>query len=240
MAGRGVSRSAQQRRTDQQITTLLAGIPQTGATLGRPTAPVTLQFFGDLECLTTKNWVIHLLPAIIEDYVRRGLIQIEYRAFKTDTLSPATFVRQQTAALAASAQNKLWNYIETFYHEQGREYTPYATESYIDNIATQVPGLNLAKWHQDRQTGRRSERVVAEDQAGRAVGFHDTPAFLIGRTGGRLKDFTGRIIYLEFAGFRRMKYPVALIDAQDLKKTIKELVPTPHRLTRHQRHRQSR
>ena len=208
---------------DQEISALLNGIPQESNTLGQPTAPVTLQIFADLECLTVKNWVLSLLPAIIQDYVRHNIVKIQYRSFKTDTHNPRVFAPQQAAALAAGTQNKMWNFIETFYHEQGKEYTPYVTEQYLDGIASQVPGLNLAHWHHDRGNGRLSEQVLADDQTGRAVGFHDTPSFRIGRTGGKMKDFTGRYIILQFAGYSRMKHPVSLIDTQDLKKAIKEL-----------------
>ncbi len=171
-----------------------------------------LVFYGDLECLTTKGWVLGDLPAIIHRYVRPGLMKIEFHAFKTDTHDSREFSSQQTSALAAGAQNRLWPFIETFYYEQGIEYTPYVTESFLEGIAKQVPGLDLARWHQDRGGGRRSELVAQEDQSARALGFHDTPAFQLGSPGAPLKDFTGRRI-VEFA---REKNPVSLIDTQDI------------------------
>ena len=33
--------------------------------------------------------------------------------------------------------------------------------------------------------------VVTDDSTAREAGFHDTPAFRIGRTGGKMKDFSG-------------------------------------------------
>jgi len=220
LAAHSNSRGALDRRTGREVSALLAGIPQQGNTLGRPTAPVTLQFFGDLECLTTKHWVVRLLPAIIQGFVRTGIVKIQYLSLKTDTIHPQVFVNQQAAALAAGAQNKLWNFIETFYYEQGKEYTQYVTESYLDGIASQTPGLNLTQWHHDRATGRRTEQVVTDDQAARSLGFRDTPAFRIGRTGGPLRSFSGRTVILEFAGFAKMKYPVSLIDTQDLQQAV--------------------
>lgn len=157
------SRAGQDARYDREVSTLLAGIPQEGRTLGSPTAPVTLQVFADLEDEDSRHWVIRLLPTIIEEFVRPGTLKIEYRSYKTNTIHPGTFVKQQAAAIAAGAQGMLWNFVETFYLEQGREYTPYVTESYLDNIASQIPGLNIAQWHKDRNDGRRSEQVVADD-----------------------------------------------------------------------------
>jgi hypothetical protein len=210
-------------RTEREVSTLLAGIPQEGNTLGRPTAPVTLQMFSDLECLTAKRWVLHLLPAIIQRFVRPGIIKIQYRSLKTDTHNATVFINQQSAAIAAGKQDKMWTFAETFYHEQGREYTPYVTERYLDGIASQVPSLNLTQWHSERAPGTFSTQVVSDDQAARSFGMHDTPGFAIGHTGSKLKDFVGRIIFLEFPGFGMMKYPVSLITTQDLKNAIKEL-----------------
>lgn len=207
------------RQIEHRITTLLNGIPQHGDALGQPTAPVTVQIFGDLECSTVKLYVLTYLPAIIDDFVRSNVIRIEYRSFKTDTHAAGAFVNQQIAALASGAQDKLWNFIETFYHEQGREYSGYATERYIDSIAGQVPGLDLARWRSDREEVAFLKRVIGDDHTARTLGFHDTPAFRIGRTGGRMKTLTGRYIIR----FRNERNPLSLVDAQDVKNAIDHL-----------------
>jgi hypothetical protein len=126
-------------RIDHEVSTLLASIPQQERTLGSPTAPVTLEVFLDLKDPDSRAWFLANLPAIIHDYVRTDTVKLEYHAYKTNTFSPQEFVKDHTAALAASTQTKLWNYIYTFYHEQGNEFTPYATETFLKNIARQVP-----------------------------------------------------------------------------------------------------
>lgn len=221
--GSGVQERLSRRAVDRAVTALLTGIPQQGDALGRATAPVTLRVYTDLECLTARNWWMELLPEIIARFVRGGEMRVEFLSFKTDTRDPTMFVDQQVAALAAGAQGRMWNFVETFYYEQGKEYTPYATERYIDGIAGQVPGLQLARWHGDRQVPNLAERVVAEDKEVRALGFHDTPAFTIGRTGGPMRKLTGRHIVLQFPGSAPMVYPVSLIDIDDLRNAIKSL-----------------
>lgn len=215
----GGGQTASRERVGPEVRSLLAGIPEHGETLGRPSAPVTLVFYGDLECLTTRAWALAYLPGIVQRYVRPGAMKIEFRAFKTDTHDQREFVAQQTAAIAAGAQDRLWPFIETFYYEQGREYTPYVTESFLEGIAKQVPGLDLARWHRDRDGGRRSELVGEEDQSATALGFHDTPAFQLGSTGGPLKNFSGRKV-VEFA---HEPNPVSLIDAQDIAAALTHL-----------------
>ena len=41
---------------------LLQGIPQNGITLGNPNAPVTMKYFGDLECPICKEFTLGALP----------------------------------------------------------------------------------------------------------------------------------------------------------------------------------
>lgn len=218
VVGHTNSQAAAENQIDREVSTLLASIPQHATTLGSPAAPVTLQVFLDLKDPDSRSWFLTDLPAIITDQVRTGALKLEYHAYKTNTNSPQEFVKDQTAALAAGAQNKLWNYIYTFFHEQGSEFTTYATESYLDNIARQVPGLTLSVWHTDRHTGRREEQTTAEDQTARTLGLHVTPSFRIGHTGGPLHNYAGHTI-LKYGE----QHPIALPEASDIAKVIHEL-----------------
>jgi protein-disulfide isomerase len=218
-----ISDRALRTLTEHKVNELLRGIPQNGNILGQPTAPVTLQIFADLECLTAKNFIVRLLPAIIREFVRTNGMRIEYRSFKTDTRAQRAFVMQQAAALAAGEQKEMWNFIETFYYEQGREYSGYATERYLEGIASQVSGLDHYQWISDRESIEMPRHVIEDDRVARAIGLHTTPSFRIGRTGGEMKKLTGEHIVLEFPGFRKMANPVSLIDAHDLKRAIERL-----------------
>ena len=172
---------------ETEVTSLLAGIPQSGDSLGSPTAPVTLQYFGDLECPICKKFTLGALPPLIQHQVREGKLRIEYHNLETATREPETFKTQQAAALAAGKQAKLWNFIETFYHEQGAEDSGYVTEQYLRNLAEQVPGLNMAQWTSERTKPEFASDIESDAQAANAAGFTGTPSFLIGHTGGAAK-----------------------------------------------------
>ncbi len=150
LAGCGASHSAVSRpasaptaRTDAEVASLLAGIPQRGNTLGDPRAPVIVQYFGDLECPFCRRFTLGPLSTLIESYVRDGRLKIEYRSLETATRDPQTFRIQQVAALAAARQDRMWNFIELFYREEGKEDSGYVTERYLQGLAQQVAGLNL-------------------------------------------------------------------------------------------------
>jgi protein-disulfide isomerase len=176
--------SSEGRQVRSQVTSLLAGIPQNGNALGQPTAPVTLQYFGDLECPVCRAFTLGALPPIIQKWVRTGKLRVEYRSLETATREPEVFKAQQVAALAAGEQNKMWNFVETFYHEQQEEDTGYVTENFIQGIAKQVPGLNLPEWAGDRDDVALADWVASDAQSANSSGLDGTPAFLIGRSGG--------------------------------------------------------
>ncbi|HXP38349.1 MAG TPA: thioredoxin domain-containing protein [Solirubrobacteraceae bacterium] len=167
----------------------IAGIPQNGNTLGSPTAPVTMQYFGDLECPICKDFTLGALPTLIQKYVRTGKMKIEYRNLETATREPETFKTQQSAALAAGKQKKGWYYIELFYNQQGEEDSGYVTEKYLQTLAQQTPGLNLATWTSDRNSPEFTNTITSDAQAANNAGFNGTPSFLIGKTGGTLTKF---------------------------------------------------
>ena len=177
-------------KVEKEVTSLLAGIHQSGNSLGSPTAPVTLQYFGDLECSVCRRFTLGALPSLIQHQVREGKLRIEYHNLETATREPETFKTQQTAALSAGQQAKLWNFIETFYHEQEAEGSGYVTERYLRNIAEQVPGLEIAKWTSERTKPEFASDIEADAQAANAAGFTGTPSFLIGHTGGAAKPLS--------------------------------------------------
>jgi protein-disulfide isomerase len=171
---------------DRKIGALLAGIPQHADALGRSAAPVTIEWFGDLECPYCREFTVGALPSIINKWVRGGELRIEYRSMETATRDPETFILQQVAALAAGMQNKLWYFIETFYHEQGQEDSGYVTPRYLHGLAQQAPGLSLTRWTDDRNRPALDEQIEADTRAVKGAGFTGTPGFLIGRTGGSM------------------------------------------------------
>jgi protein-disulfide isomerase len=176
--------SAQVKATVGAVGALLRGIPQSASTLGNPNAPVTLEYFGDLECPTCREFTLGALPALIRGYVRAGKLKIEYRSLRTATGDPETFRTQQVAALAAGRQNKMWMFVELFYHEQGEEGTGYVTERYLQRLARQVPGLNVAGWTAARSYPELAMILAADGRAANSAGLTSTPSFLIGRTAG--------------------------------------------------------
>jgi protein-disulfide isomerase len=174
----GLKKGAQASSTVASVEKLLSGIPQSGARLGNPKAPVTLSYYGDLECPICQQFTLSSFPQLVANEVRSGKVQVNYKAFQTATPDATTFQTQQVAALAAGNQQRFWNYVELFYHEQGQEDSGYVTEPYLQGLAKQVPGLNLVKWQADRNDPALVNQVHSDMQSGTAIGVTGTPTLI--------------------------------------------------------------
>jgi protein-disulfide isomerase len=167
---------------------LLTGVPQHGTVLGYRKAPVTLQFFADLQCIDSRRVMLGALPFLIRRFVRAGKLKIRFRSLETDTKHGGgwyVFREQQTAAMAAGKQNKLWNFIDVFYREQGPEFSGYVTEDFLEKIAMEA-GVDVERWSRDRVPFQEDWLELSEADEALATAKHleSTPEFLIGRTGG--------------------------------------------------------
>src|SRR5207253_10944813 len=142
---------------------------------GNPKAPVTMTYYGDLQCPVCQAFTLNGFKQLVSNDVRSGKVQVVYKALQTATRDQQTFQLQQVAALAAGQQQRFWNYAELFYHEQGTEDSGYVNEGYLDGLAKQVPGLNFNAWKSARTAGSLSSQISADAQQAAAVRATGTP-----------------------------------------------------------------
>jgi protein-disulfide isomerase len=176
--GFGAGGSPSQKQIDQEVTALLAGIPQQGTTLGSQDAPVTLRMFADLECPTVQRFVESYLPSILSDWVRTGTVKLEYRSLKTDTVDEGIFFSQEEAARAAGRQNRMWNFALTFVRQQGQHFTEYANDAFLVHIASQVPELSMGQWNRDRRDISLFKPIALNVHSAHTRGLRYTPSFV--------------------------------------------------------------
>ncbi|MGI8506608.1 MAG: DsbA family protein [Solirubrobacteraceae bacterium] len=175
----GLQKGKAQSQTVAGVQSLLNGIPQSGARLGNPKAPVTMIYYGDLECPFCQQFTLSGgFPQLVSNDVRSGKVQVVYRAFQTATRDPTVFKTQQVAALAAGEQQRFWNFAELFYHEQGQEGTSYATDAYLKGLAQQIPGLDMTKWQTERGNAALATQVGTDEQSGSSAGVQGTPTLV--------------------------------------------------------------
>jgi protein-disulfide isomerase len=197
--GSSTSKGLAQGKTATQNSTavsqLLGGIPQSGARLGNPKAPVTLYYYGDLQCPICQQFTLQGgFPQLVANEVRSGKVQIVYRGLQTATRDAPTFQSEQVAALAAGKQNRFWNYAELFYREQGAEGSGYVNENYLTGLARQIPGLNLTEWQSARNDAALASQVQSDTSLATSSGFNATPTLVVqgprGKTEPASTDYT--------------------------------------------------
>jgi protein-disulfide isomerase len=167
------------------VNRMLAGIPQRGTVLGDPKAKVTLTEFADLQCPFCGEAATQSLPTVIDRYVRTGKVKLDLRLLSF--LGPDS-EEGAAAAAAAAEQNKMWQFAELFYRNQGKEDSGYVTESFLRKIAQGVSGLDAGSVV-SQASGAAAQRQVAQwTQEGDAAGVRETPTFFLQRGNGRAEQ----------------------------------------------------
>jgi protein-disulfide isomerase len=178
----GIQTGTNASATVTAVNSLLSGIPQNGATLGNPKAPVTMTYYGDFKCPICQDFTLKGgFPKLVANDVRSGKVKVVYSAFCTATCSgpdPNEFPKQQAAALAAGKQDKFWQFAELFYRQQESETDAYVTDAFLNGIAGQVTGLNLAQWSSARNAASLTSQVNSENNAAKQIGVSGTPTLL--------------------------------------------------------------
>lgn len=165
---------------------LFAGIPQRGTTLGRADAPVRIVEFADLQCPYCDQYTVRALPTLVKDFVRTGEVQMR---FENLSFIGSGSVAAGRVAAAAARQNRLWNFVDLLYLNQGEENSGYITPRYLRTLLASVPGLDVqAAVMASSAPGAAAALTEASDLAIHD-GIDSTPSFLIGRTGGGLQEF---------------------------------------------------
>jgi protein-disulfide isomerase len=167
-----------------QVNRLLAGIPQSGITLGKASAPVTIAEFVDPQCPFCRDFAVNELPQVIQRDVRSGKAKIELRML---TFLGPDSVKAGKALTAAGQQNKLFNALDIMYHNQGEENSGYVTDAYLKGVLNAVPGLNAGQALSAAGSPAVAQQLGTVNTLAGRYAVDSTPTVLVGKTGGDLQ-----------------------------------------------------
>src|SRR6185503_13711757 len=104
----------------------------------------------DLQCPFSARFHRDVLPAVIERFVRTGLVRVELRPIAflgPDSASAAA------ATVAAGLQDHMWQFADLAYRHQGAENSGYVTPTFLGGLARATPGLDRERFR--RASGSR-------------------------------------------------------------------------------------
>jgi protein-disulfide isomerase len=177
-----------------QANTLFAGIPQNGNVLGDPDAPVTIEEYVDLQCPFCQRFSQEGLPDIVEEYVKTGQAKI---VLQTLTFIGADSERGARVAWSAADQNKMFEFVENFYANQGEENSGYATEAFLEKVAGGVEGLDAQKALDGRDSAKVSSSIQGSQSSATKANVDSTPSFLVGPSDGTLSKIESRTLTID-------------------------------------------
>lgn len=168
-----------------QSVSLLHDIRQDGVSLGNPDAPVVLTEFADLQCPYCGAVAVVTLPRIIDRYVRHGKVRLVFRNLAF--LGPDS-VRAARMAAAAAEQDKMFQFVEIFLHNQGEENSGYVTDDFLRKVASAVPGLDVDRAFHDRDSDAVKNRLEEARNEAEQFNIRATPSFLLGKAGEKPEE----------------------------------------------------
>ncbi len=166
---------------------LFKGIPQHGNVLGKASAPVTMVEYIDLQCPVCRAFETEVMPTIIDRYVRTGKVKVEAR---TIAFIGADSDRGRRAAIAASRQNRLFDFEQLLYANQGSENSGWLDDTMVTAAAKSVPGLDVQAVLNTRNSASVVDTAKHYDAQAVADKVGGTPALYIGKSGGKLVAFS--------------------------------------------------
>ena len=159
---------------------LLDTIPQHGKILGDPKAKVTLIEFADLQCPFCRQFTLASFDPLVQQYVKSGKVKIQLELL---TFVGADSLKAARAAAGAAEQNKLWQFAELMYWNQGQENSGYVTPRYIDALYDGA-GVDKTEANAFARTAGSKQLVTDAQASSEQYGVVQTPTFVSGAPGG--------------------------------------------------------
>lgn len=114
---------------------MFAGIPQSGDTLGKPSAAATVTVYEDPQCPFCRQWNVETLPSVLDTFVRTGRVKLVYHGIVVIGPNSLDGLR---AIYAAGAQNRMWTFADALYMHQGAENSGWITPAVVRAAAAEA------------------------------------------------------------------------------------------------------
>jgi len=187
--------------TTAEAQSLFDGIAQSGTSLGDPNAKVVLTEYADLQCPFCADYATKVLPELVDKYVRPGKLRLELRLL---TFLGPDSERGANAAYAAADENRMWQFVDGWYRNQGTENSGYGDDGFITELADEA-GFSAERATAAARNGSEFKPIEKAQGEAELHGIDSTPSFLVGPRGGEGERI--EVSELTFAAFEEALAP---------------------------------
>jgi protein-disulfide isomerase len=165
---------------------IFGGVRADGDRIGSPDAPVSIQYFDDLQCSSCRDQFLSAVPPLVEDYVRSGDVNMDYRHY---SFSPSTEELGFYGAEAAADQDYTWPYVYLFFRNQDEAKRVGVDEDFLTAIAGSIPELDVPQWRDyldanGRAGGPIQRKLAGYDKTATDLGIRAQPAAIVSGPNG--------------------------------------------------------
>ncbi|HKJ35906.1 MAG TPA: thioredoxin domain-containing protein [Solirubrobacterales bacterium] len=164
-----------------EIEAEVGGLPQSGKIIGDADAKVTVREFGDLQCPACAQFSETVIPDLLAGPIAAGDANLEFNNFVIIGPDSDTAAR---AALAASEQDRYWQFVELFYRNQGAENGGFVTDDFLTSVAEGAGVPDIDAWEESRNDAKWDERLADTQTEANTFGLTSTPSIVVEGPGG--------------------------------------------------------
>lgn len=163
--------------------------------IGSSSAPITIVEFGDYQCHQCYNWFHNTKPAIFQNYVDTGkvnLVFVDLAFLGRDSPKAAQ------ASYCAEDQGKYWEYHNQLYISQESKIdNGWANSERLKSFAFSL-GLDSELFDSCLDSGKYAKRVQSNIAEAKKFGVSGTPTFFIVGPNGQQEKLVGAQPYSVF------------------------------------------
>jgi protein-disulfide isomerase len=138
---------------------IFGGVEAAGERLGPDSAPVSIQWFDDLQCSNCRHQFLATIPALVNEYVRPGDVKLLYRHY---SFSSATEELGFYGAEAAGHQGYTWPYVYLFFRNQDEAKRLGVDTDFLTSVAGSIPEMDIPEWRDTLANDQRSDSHIRD------------------------------------------------------------------------------
>lgn len=146
------------------------------SSMGDPEAPVVIETWEDFLCPSCRQWASDVKPRVINDYVKSGLVRLEFHHFPLTSHAPGSTMAALASECAAD-QGAFWVYHDRLFQVQSAGQSAYQMERLV-NYADDL-GLDANELTQCMTSQKYTAAVSDSYNQAVSSGLNATPSVVV-------------------------------------------------------------